>query len=58
MCHPGCSDLELRRIASLTNKRNAELAFLLSDEWPQLLLRIDSLAACAARRIAFFELTA
>ena len=47
MCHPGCSDLELRRIDSLTTKRNAELAFLLSDEWPQLLLRIDfSLAAC------------
>src|SRR5215467_6282154 len=39
MCHPGCSDLELKRIDSLTSQRNAELAFLLSDEWPQLLVK-------------------
>jgi hypothetical protein len=37
MCHPGCSNLELRRIGSLTSLRNAELA--LSEEWPQLLLK-------------------
>ena len=34
MCHPGRSDSELRRIDSLTSQRNAELAFLLSDECP------------------------
>jgi chitin disaccharide deacetylase len=39
MCHPGRSDSELRRIDSLTSQRNAELAFLLSDEWPQLLVK-------------------
>jgi len=39
MCHPGRSDSELRRLDSLTSQRNAELAFLLSDEWPQLLVK-------------------
>jgi predicted glycoside hydrolase/deacetylase ChbG (UPF0249 family) len=34
MCHPGRSDSELGRLDSLTSQRNAELAFLLSDEWP------------------------
>jgi predicted glycoside hydrolase/deacetylase ChbG (UPF0249 family) len=59
MCHPRCSDLELRRIDSLTTKRNAELAFLLSDEWPQLLLRIDfSLSVVGGSANIFFELAA
>jgi len=39
MCHPGRLDSELRWIYSLTSQRNAELAFLLSDEWPQLLVK-------------------
>src|SRR5215467_13192229 len=39
MCHPGRSDPELRQIDSLTSQRNAELAFLLSDAWPQLLVK-------------------
>src|SRR6266851_68881 len=39
MCHPGRSDSELRRIDSLISQRDAELAFLLSDEWPQLLTK-------------------
>jgi len=39
MCHPGHSDSELRRIDSLTSQRDAELAFLLSDEWPQLIVK-------------------
>ena len=39
MCHPGRSDLELRQLDSLTIQRDAELSFLLSDDWPRLLAR-------------------
>jgi predicted glycoside hydrolase/deacetylase ChbG (UPF0249 family) len=39
MCHPGRSDSELRRIDSLVGQRDAELAFLLSDDWPRLLAK-------------------
>jgi predicted glycoside hydrolase/deacetylase ChbG (UPF0249 family) len=37
MCHPGRSDPELRQLDTLTTQRDAELTFLLSDEWPRLL---------------------
>jgi hypothetical protein len=39
MCHPGRSDLELTQLDTLTTERDAELAFLLSDEWPHLLAK-------------------
>jgi predicted glycoside hydrolase/deacetylase ChbG (UPF0249 family) len=39
MCHPGHSGADLARIDRLTSQRDAELAFLLSDRWPELLSR-------------------
>jgi hypothetical protein len=39
MCHPGRSDPELTQLDGLTTQRDAELAFLLSDEWPHLLAK-------------------
>jgi predicted glycoside hydrolase/deacetylase ChbG (UPF0249 family) len=39
MCHPGRSDPELTQLDTLTTERDAELAFLLSDEWPHLLAK-------------------
>jgi predicted glycoside hydrolase/deacetylase ChbG (UPF0249 family) len=37
MCHPGRVDLELERIDPATRSREAELAFLLSDDFPDML---------------------
>lgn len=39
MCHPGHSNAELEGIDCLTNQREAELAFLLGNQWPALMAR-------------------
>ena len=37
MCHPGLVDAELKRLDSLTDLREREYEFFLSDEFPALL---------------------
>jgi len=37
MCHPGYSDTTLAGLDSMTAQRDAELAFLASDEWSKVL---------------------
>jgi predicted glycoside hydrolase/deacetylase ChbG (UPF0249 family) len=39
MCHPGYSGPDLAQVDRLTGERDSELAFLLSDQWPELLSR-------------------
>ena len=50
MCHPGRSDPELARIDSMTSLRDAKLAVLLGDQWPDLLskngLQLGRLVRC------------
>lgn len=42
MCHPGHVDDELRRLDPVTASRERELAFLLSDAFPQTLARANA----------------
>jgi predicted glycoside hydrolase/deacetylase ChbG (UPF0249 family) len=41
MCHPGHSDAELRAVDSLTDQRETEYAYFLSDDFPEALNRAD-----------------
>ena len=42
MCHPGYVDDDLRALDPVTDTREAELRFLLSHRWPDLLTRIGA----------------
>ncbi len=39
MCHPGYADAQLANLDSMTTAREAELNYLMGDEWPALLAR-------------------